>query len=70
MKNNEIIRKIEEYFEVPEHVKGKEVLVSDAILYVNRVEKGWLNALPINSKKIINLPLHLKVQLERTENKR
>lgn len=47
-----------------------EALVSDVILYVSRDEGGWLNALPNNSKEIINLPLHLKVRLERTENGR
>lgn len=47
-----------------------EALASDAIMYVSRDEGGWLNALPDNSKEIINLPLHLKVRLERTENGR
>ncbi|MFH1029793.1 MAG: hypothetical protein V1770_00860 [bacterium] len=47
-----------------------EASVSDMIMYVCRDEGGWLNALPGNSKKIINLPLHLKVRMERTENGR
>ncbi len=48
-----------------------EAVVSNAIVYVHRGgTDNWLNASPDNSKEIINLPLYLKVQLERTENKR
>lgn len=47
-----------------------EISVEDAVLYVDNIEGGWVNAVSDNIKKEIALPSYLKVYLERNYNGR
>lgn len=47
-----------------------EISVEDAVLYVDNIEGGWVNAISDNTKQTIALPSYLKVHLERNYNGR